>query len=110
MPQLKASTFTAYVFSEQELQAACAFSSLNILYIKTIQADAAQQKLNLVLDPYLPLKYTQDESFLAGQIAILQYLLDITPIVAVGDGSDKVAGENWLERYGPPIPTSLTQQ
>lgn len=106
MPQLKATTFTAYVFSEQELNAACTFSSLNILYLKTVQADAAQQKLNLVLDPYTPLKYTQDESFLAGQIAILQYLLDITPIVAIGDKNDKVAGDHWLERYGPPIPTS----
>lgn len=109
MPQLKATTFTAYVFSESELSAACTFSSLNILYLKTIQADAAQQKLNLILDPYTPLKYTQDESFLAGQIAILQHLLDITPIVAVGDKDDKVASDNWLEKYGLPTQPSPNQ-
>lgn len=74
MQELETS-FKGWKFTEEELKAARQFSPEHRMYLQTLLADAAEQKLALVLDPYQPLKYTQEEAYIRGQMDIISMLL-----------------------------------
>lgn len=68
-------SFVAYKFNTEEIKAARQISPEHRMYLQTLLADAAESKLNLTLDPYKPLVFTQEEAYLRGQMDILNMLL-----------------------------------
>ena len=75
MSYLKPNIFTAYAISEgDQLQGMC-LTSIQKEVIQNDVASIAQQIISLSLDPYLPLKFTQEQSYLRGQLEYLQNML-----------------------------------
>jgi hypothetical protein len=68
-------SFVAYKFTAEELKAVRMISPEHKMYLQTLLADAAESKLNLTLDPYKPLLFTQQEAYIRGQMDILSMLL-----------------------------------
>lgn len=69
-------SFEAWKFTPDEMQAARNISPEHRRYLQTLLADAAEQKLALKLDPYKPLIFTQEEAYIRGQLDILVMLLN----------------------------------
>lgn len=69
-------SFGAWRLSLEEIQQARTLTPEQKMYFQTLMTDAAESKLALVLDPYKPLLYTQQEAYLRGQMDILAMLLD----------------------------------
>lgn len=70
-------SFNKYLLTEEETKSGHILTESNKGIIQNLISDAAQAKLNLTLDPQNINAYVQEESFLKGQIAILNYLLDM---------------------------------
>ena len=70
-------TFNRYELTEEESKSGHILTESNKAVIQNLIADAAQSKLNLVLDTKDLNGYMQQEAFLKGQIEILTYLLDM---------------------------------
>lgn len=76
------STFSRYDLTEDE-KVTGAQLTLNQQYIiQNALADIADQILNLSLDPLNPIEFTQQESYLKGQLAVYRYLLDASKAVS----------------------------
>lgn len=74
MSQIISSAFTKYLFSKEER---FILSDTQIQFIQTRRAEIAEQKIAMTLDPEKPIEvFIQQEAYLAGQLAILQYLVD----------------------------------
>lgn len=72
----KANSFTQYEMSPQETAAGHTLSLETERVIQNLIAINAEEKLALVLDPYHPLEFTQQNAYKTGVIEILKYLLD----------------------------------
>ena len=75
--QLIPHSFNKYLLTEEETKSGHILTESNKAVIQNLISDAAQSKINLVLDPQKINEYVQQESFLKGQIEILNYLLDM---------------------------------
>lgn len=75
--QLIPHTFNRYELTDEETRAGHILTESNKAIIQNLIADAANSKLNLVLDTKDLNSYMQQEAFLKGQIEILTYLLDM---------------------------------
>lgn len=75
--QLIPHSFNKYLLTDEETKSGHILTESNKAVIQNLIADAAQSKINLVLDPQKLNEYVQQESFLKGQIEILNYLLDM---------------------------------
>lgn len=75
MPQPKASQFSAYAFTEEELLQASILSPTQIQLIQTDMAQIAENILALEFDPNYPQKFVQNDAHLKGQLAAYRYLL-----------------------------------
>jgi len=76
MPKLIPTVFTAYEFTEREQLEATVFSELQLKFLLTLRAEAAQEKNNIALDPAAVSAYLQDEAYYRGKIDLLSYLLE----------------------------------
>jgi len=74
MKQLEHS-FEAWSFTEEEIPLVRHISEEHRRYLKTILADAAEEKLRIPFDPYKPLLFAQHEAYLRGQMDILAMLI-----------------------------------
>jgi len=68
-------SFTRYKLTEPEEIHGSTLTSLNRAKLQNMRSEAAEQKLALVLDPYKPLEFIQQEAFLAGKIELVNILL-----------------------------------
>lgn len=75
--QLIPHSFNKYLLTDEETKSGHILTESNKAVIQNLISDAAQSKINLVLDPQKINEYVQQESFLKGQIEILNYLLDM---------------------------------
>ena len=75
MVQRTYSTFEAFEFTEEELKAASTFTDLQRLYLTTLRAQAAMQKIALPFDPSNPQVFVQNEAVLRGKIDVITLLL-----------------------------------
>ena len=75
--QLIPHSFNKYLLTDEETRSGHILTESNKAVIQNLIADAAQGKINLTLDPQNLNAYIQQESFLKGQIEILNYLLDM---------------------------------
>ena len=71
------SSFIKYVLTEDEKKVGCCFSPEQKAVIQNMISEIAEEKVALTYDPDSPLKFTQREAELAGQIGILKYLLEL---------------------------------
>lgn len=75
---LQSSRFVSYNLSEEESRLAVAFSDLTVAFLRTQQAQIAEQRLNL--EPAVTqegyLAFVQEEAFLKGQLAFVAFLLN----------------------------------
>jgi hypothetical protein len=69
-------SFAAFKLTAEELLNARHLAAEQRAYYQTLLSDAAEEKLGLMLDPYRPLLFTQQEAYLRGQIDILNMLLN----------------------------------
>ena len=76
MAQLLTNTFAVYDLTEEEALQGSILTIQQVQVIQNLLAGAAEEKLNLELDPLNPVKFAQEEASLKGQIDILRYLLD----------------------------------
>ena len=70
------SSFTYRPVSTQEEISGSILSTIQAAVINNIRVDIAEQKLSLAYNPKEPYDFVQQEAFLAGQLEILQFLLD----------------------------------
>jgi hypothetical protein len=70
--------FISWKMSLEEIKAARVLHPEQRMYYQSLQSDAAHQKMALVLDPYKPLLFVQQDAYLRGQIELLAMLLDGT--------------------------------
>lgn len=76
MSKLVPNKFTAYELTEQEQLQALHLPTLTLQFLYTLRTEYCMQKISLKLDPALPQHYVQEESYLAGQINILDFLIE----------------------------------
>jgi len=77
MATLLPTTFTRYALTEDELRFLPGSVSQVFLYhLQNIQADIAEQKLGIEINPSNVLDYVQQEAYLAGQLALVRTLFD----------------------------------
>lgn len=67
--------FDAYELTEDESKAAQFFTDANILYLKTLRAVVAMEKISIEYDPKDPMKFMQNEAVLRGKIDVLTLLI-----------------------------------
>jgi hypothetical protein len=86
------SSFTYRTVSQQEAISGAILSTIQAAVINNIRVDIAEQKLALTYSPDKPYDFVQQEAFLAGQLEILQYLLDQSDAVqkVVNDSTNAV--------------------
>jgi len=70
------SLFTKYDLTDTEREEGYKLSSATIAVLTTLQATIAEEKNALTFTPNDVLSYAQQESYKAGQLAILTYVLD----------------------------------
>lgn len=78
MATLVSGTFSYYELTEQETLASRVLSPLQKMNIQNIIAATADEKINLVFDPTNPNRFMQQEADLAGKIAILKYVIELS--------------------------------
>lgn len=81
MAQLIPNTFSSFIMSEYEEQAAQILSPLQKMAIQNKLATIAQDKLNLTFDTTNPASFAQSEAYLRGQLDSLNWLLDTSQSV-----------------------------
>ena len=67
--------FDAFEFEEQELEFAKLFSDANLLYLKTLRAEAVHAKLELKFDPSKQHEFVGNSSYFQGKIDALSLLI-----------------------------------
>jgi hypothetical protein len=67
--------FAEVQFTDEERNIAKRFHPLNILLLKDHRAKIVNLKLNIKFDPEHTLHFAQEESYLAGKLAILDELI-----------------------------------
>lgn len=78
MARLRENMFASYILTEEEERQGSVLTSLQLAVIQNLIADCAEQKNSLVLDPNNVVAYAQQEADLAGRIAILTYLKELS--------------------------------
>lgn len=80
-----ANQFTSYSLTEEEELAGYALTTNNVVVLRNELSRIAEQKLALKVDPLNIQEFIQTESYMAGQIAILNWLLEMAVSEAVVD-------------------------
>jgi hypothetical protein len=75
MASRQPTVFDAFDFTDDEFAAARFFTDANILFLKTLRAQAAVEKIALEFDPLNPHKFIQNEAVLRGKIDVLTLLI-----------------------------------
>ena len=75
MATLAQSSFTRYTLGKGEQIAGESLTPETAYVLQNLICDAAEEKLNLKLDPTNPMQFAQREAELQGQIGILKYIL-----------------------------------
>lgn len=90
MPTQRETPFTAWDFTDQELNELITFSPYQRQFFQTLLADTASAKLAEEFDGNEPIKFAQREAYSRGQMAILNYLLaeDFAAKIAVAVDTD----------------------
>lgn len=70
-------SFNRYQLTEGEQVAGATLTSANLAVIQNLIADTSEEKIALVCDPKEFNSYIQQEAYLAGQLKILRYLVDL---------------------------------
>lgn len=77
MAQQIVNSFTQFSLTDEEQIAGQTLTTNNLLCLQNHKAVIAQEKLNLTYDPDAPQKYALNLSFLAGQLALIDYLIEL---------------------------------
>jgi hypothetical protein len=82
MPKPKATRFTAFEFTDDEMFAATRFSQLSLMLIQSLAADAIENKAQLKIDlqsgkplAEANIEFMQREAELSGEIGAYEHLL-----------------------------------
>lgn len=75
MATLKINTFTSYTLSREEETSGSIYTNLQRMVLQNHIATIAEQKLGLVFNPQNPLDMGLQDSYLTGQMQMLQTLL-----------------------------------
>lgn len=75
---IKSSSFIRYTFTDDERIVGSILTTLHKHLIQNQIAEAAEQRINLNIDPLNPLSTVQQEAELKGRILALKYLLDLS--------------------------------
>jgi hypothetical protein len=78
MATIAQNEFTSFSLTEEEERSGKTFHSLQKMVLMNHKASIATSRLNLEPDPNNYSEYIQQESFLKGQMAAIQYLLDLS--------------------------------
>ncbi len=68
--------FYKFKLTPEEQEAGHTLGGLTITVLHNLRTDIAEQKLNLTFTPNDVLGFTQQESYLKGQLDMLSYLID----------------------------------
>lgn len=91
---IKPTIFTKYDLTDAEIDEGYKYASATIAVISNLRATIAEEKNALIFTPDNVLSYTQQESYKAGQLAILTYLLDEAEAVLTKVKVDTHSQEN----------------
>ena len=72
------SSFIRYVLTDDELTVGSIFTTLHKQCIQNQIAEAAEQRINIRLDPVNPLLSLQEDAELQGRILALKYLIQLS--------------------------------
>lgn len=75
MPQPRETSFTAFIFTQEEMIEAVKLNTLQEMYMKSLRTDTAEILLALKYDGKEPLVYAQQEAYTRGQLELLEFLL-----------------------------------
>ena len=75
MPQPRETSFTAYIFTSEEMNEAVKLNTLQEMYMKSLRTDTAEILLSLKFDGKDALVFAQQEAYTRGQLELLEYLL-----------------------------------
>ena len=78
MAHLIPNSFSSWELTDAERMQGSILTATQKQVIETHRAGIAMEKLSLTFDPMNPLIFTQQEASLAGQLQILDYLLDLS--------------------------------
>lgn len=70
------SSFHRFTTTPDEVLSGSILSNMQIAVIQNLRVDIAEQKLALTFTPEKMYDFVQQESFLSGQLEILQFLID----------------------------------
>ncbi len=76
MATREVNSFTSYELTEEEFLRGSVLSSEQLRVVQNDLVRAAEQRLNIVLDPKNIVAFAQQEASLQGQIAALRYIID----------------------------------
>lgn len=74
-PQKYHNTFTTYTLSEAETREGHKLNTLTVAVIHNLRTSIAEEKLALKVNPESINTFLQQEAYLAGQLEILNYIL-----------------------------------
>jgi len=77
MSKLLTSLYTKYEFTPDETIQATSFTDLQLQFLQTELAIAAEEKITATYDPLNPVSYAQREAELTGKMLVLQYLIEL---------------------------------
>lgn len=69
-------TFTSYQLSDEEVSQGTMLTIVQKQVLSNRQANIAEEKLRLEIDPEHPLAFIQQEAYLKGQLELLDYILE----------------------------------
>jgi len=75
MPQTRTTSFTAFIFTEEEKLEAVKLNPLQEMYMQTSLADTAEMLLALQFTPKDVFDFAQQEAYLRGQKDFIEFLL-----------------------------------
>lgn len=99
MPTAKENRFTSYDFTPEELKSASVFNPLQKMWVQTQIANTAMQMMNLDAGTKDDLEsFEIQRSFLKGQIAILEYLLEVSAAAEINIREEEEVNNTVIHR------------
>lgn len=77
MPSLIPTSFTRYQFTDNEMSIAAVFTDMQLAYLMTERAVAAEEKLRISFDFEQPDRFRLEHEYLRGKIEMLDYILSV---------------------------------
>lgn len=76
--ELLPNTFTSYKLTPEEEVAGFKFTEINRAVLQNLRSQISQELVGMLYDPTNPLDYASQKIYKDGQLAMLNYLLDMS--------------------------------